>query len=189
MGHKLFAGLVLLLVASPLHADPIFATVQNRCVPFQPNTEIFWWSAAPFDFASFWSEQAGCAITLENPRQMFERIENFDGHGGLAFRVSSDMVPDCGRAQWDAGDLRAPISWLIVDMGADCAPMIVDVPLAPLVSFLPPDVLTGEPLPPNGITPPLTPLVPLTPEVPIPEPATFVLLGGGMLMLARRLRG
>jgi hypothetical protein len=183
--------LLALLWAFPVSADPIFATVENRCVPFAPNATIFWWSTAPFDFASFRSDEAGCDATIDIPTTAFERIDNFNGAGGLAFRVRSDMVfPLCGRAQWDAwpagdlGNLFTVESYLIVDLGVDCVPTTITLP--PVVPFLPPDVLTDTPLPPGVMSPPIFPTEP--PSVPIPEPATLTLLGAGLAVCARRFR-
>jgi hypothetical protein len=188
---KIIIVLFALLWALPVRADPIFATLENRCVPFASNAEVFWWSTAPFDFASFRSDQAGCDATIDIPTTAFERIDNFNGVGGLAFRVSSDMVfPLCGRAQWDAwpagelGNLLTVESYLIVDLGVDCAPMTVTLP--PVVPFLPPDVLTDTPLPPGVVSPPTFPTEP--PSVPIPEPGTLVLLGAGLAFGLRRMR-
>jgi PEP-CTERM motif len=192
------AFVLLLLTAAPVSAEPIFATIENRCVPFVANAEVFWWSAAPFRFASFWSLEAGCAPTVDIPTTMYERIDNFDGSGGLAIRLASEMLFRCGRGQWDAGD----VWYLIVDMGIDCAdynpatpPPIVlppETPVVPpdlVVDFVPPD--TSGVLPPTSEIQPMVTTGTPPPVTIVPEPGTLGLLGAGLWGLARlrRLHG
>jgi PEP-CTERM motif len=205
-----FTFVLLLLAATPVSADPILATIENRCVPFVPNAEVFWRSTAHFRFASFWSLEAGCAPTVEIPTTMYKRFDNFDGTGGLLIHVSSDMLYPCGRGQFDAGD-----TWyLTVDTGIDCADYIPPAPppivLPPIVPFAPPDLLTPvvEFIPTDtsngtgtsesgtvittGITTgntasTLTTGVP-PPVTTAPEPGTLGLVGVGLWGLARLRR-
>jgi hypothetical protein len=202
--------MLLLLAPTPVSADPILATIENRCVPFVPNAEVFWQSTAHFRFATFWSLEAGCAPTVEIPTTMYERFDNFDGTGGLLIRVSSDMLYPCGRGQFDAGD-----TWyLTVDTGIDCADYTPPVPppivLPPVVPFAPPDLLTpvvefistdpsGASVTSQietvvtittGITAGNTPAVTTTEMPPVttaPEPGTLGLVGAGLWALSRLL--
>jgi hypothetical protein len=184
------AFVLLLFAAAPVSAEPIFATIENRCVPFVADAEVFWWSAAPFRFASFWSLEAGCEPTIDIPTTMYERIDNFDGAGGFAIRLSSEMLFRCGRGQWDAGD----VWYLVVDMGIDCADYSPATPppivLPPVDPFVPPDLVVEFVPPDTSDMPPSTSVTP-PPVTTVPEPGTLGLVGAGLwgLVRLRRSRG
>ncbi len=180
--------MMLVLAATAASAGPIYAT-HTGCIQAQPG-QAEWVSPEYFSFASYWDWEAGCDPTLAIPTQMYtsEWLDN----GWYRVTVTSEMLPLCGRGQFDAASITDPWhTWLIVDTGVDCDSVFgPEKPkLRLLVESIEPFFLgpEGEPevesLPPAELPPGPTPEQ--FPPAPIPEPSSLVLTAVGAVLLAR----
>lgn len=131
----------------------ILATVDG-CLKLRELPDPTTWEAPGehFQMVAFWSSVPGCEATIEVPIIAFDWLENFDGLGGLRTVLRRDLLPSCGRVQFDAGTyvlgstdgtlddngLRA----LVVDLGPCLsvpsfeAPPIDVVPTPSILSYL-----------------------------------------------------
>jgi hypothetical protein len=151
------------LFAVPARAGPISINFQGGCLTSFPQGGATWISVEHFRFAEFWDFEAGCEATTSIPIARYERVDNFDGTGGLSMRQLETQLPLCGRGQIDwqgyegsSGSELGPLGAIVFNTGLNCS----EVPQALIPSYL---------------------LIP-GPEIPstIPEPAILALMGSGL---------
>lgn len=174
--HRLTARILALVVclfaaAAPSSAEPITGSVDG-CVTSLPGGEATWTYTEHFQFVAFWDPVAGCDPTIAIPIVLHEWLENFDGTGGLKTITRLDWFPTCGRIQFDAHKYIAPnvldpfgLVSLVFNTGVNCAPSLTGGTNGSITG--------GD----DGSTP-----------SPVPEPATMVLVGAGLLWVSARAR-
>jgi hypothetical protein len=129
-----------LLMASPVAAEPIMATLDGCVHVSDPRLATARWSAiGTFSTAAFRDDRAGCAPTIEQGMSGFDFDEDRLANTLTAW-IRPSSLPICGRVQYDAqvwmdgvpvdGTLKA----LVVDSGVDCGPGLLPTPELPNVS-------------------------------------------------------
>lgn len=152
--------LALLAIPRAATATPIVATLEGCVTSIAPG-QATWTSLEYFQFVAFWDPMAGCDTTITS-QGIFHRFEDVyrDGHRGLYAEVLPDLLPLCGRIQFDAQEyIPTPngilplgeLKTLVWNSGVDC-----------------------EYGPPPG------------PPKRAPEPGTALLLAMGIAVAARR---
>jgi hypothetical protein len=131
---------LILLLAAPASAGPIFATLDGCVSVNDPRLVTAIWSAVgTFATAAFRDDKAGCAPTIEQGIDGWvydeDRLANT-----LETRIHPGSLPTCGRVHYDAqvwlegvpvdGTLKA----LVVDSGVDCGPGFMPTPELPKVA-------------------------------------------------------